>query len=449
MTQTKYQFNYSQDIVNLQIKYSLFKRVSNILFSVTFENGFKDGLMTKAIELLVERNDCLRLVCEKGKGGNVQYFRDEYKIKEIPSVTFSTYGQIDKFIKKFRKGAINVFKGETFKPVLATGPSGERTVYIKISHFVADTYGIGVLVNDLQQIYNSLEKGEALPPAPAQFEEILKKDSQYRANDDALEKDKAFFKDYYEVQHPQMPMYCGIHGNESDRWFKFKKKGTRALPYLFVKCDTRGYRFVIPSTITERVEELCAKHQLSMNTFFFYTCAIACSLRNDKYPYQIPLELMNCRGTVADRKAAGTKVQSLGVYTNVDYTKSFIDNAMALYNEQAELYRHTKLSYLEVEAIQHKLWGHPMTTQLTNFCFSFIPVSFPKGINFSLHSNGKGALATYMALMLNIDTKEVYAMYDVQTKMCSTEQMMEFQNTYIKVIEAVLKFPESPLNELF
>ena len=54
-----------------------------------------------------------------------------------------------------------------------------------------------------------------------------------------------------------------------------------------------------------------------------------------------------------------------------------------------------------------------------------------------------------MALMLNIDTKEVYAMYDVQTKMCSAEQMMEFQNVYVKVIEAVLKFPESPLNELF
>lgn len=449
MTQTRYQFNYSQDIVHLQTKYSLFKRVSNILFSVTFEKGFKDGLMTKAIELLIERNDCLRLMCEKKGKQNWQYFREHYKLDKIPAVTFNTYGEVDKFINKFRKGAIRVFKGETFKPVFATGPNGERMVFIKISHLVADTYGIGILVNDLYQIYNSLEQGEQLPPQPGQFEEILKKDTQYRANEDALEKDLAFFKEYFHQKHPAMPLYCGIHGNESDRWLKLRKKGAHALPYLFVKCDTKGYKFVIPASITERVEQLCAKHSLSMNTFFFYTCAIACSLRNDKFPYQIPLELMNCRGTVADRKAAGTKVQSLSVYTTVDYTKTFMENVLALYEEQAELYRHTRLSFVEVEAIQHKLWNYSMMSQLTNFCFSFIPVSLPKGIKFQLHSNGKGALATYMALMLDVDTKEVYAMYDVQTQMCSTEQMMEFHNIYIKVIEAVLKFPESPLNELF
>jgi hypothetical protein len=70
-------------------------------------------------------------------------------------------------------------------------------------------------------------------------------------------------------------------------------------------------------------------------------------------------------------------------------------------------------------------------------------------VSFQLHSNGKGALAAYVALMLNTDTNEVYAMYDVQTQMCSTDQMLDFQNTYVNVIEAVLKNPEAPLGELF
>ena len=46
---------------------------------------------------------------------------------------------------------------------------------------------------------------------------------------------------------------------------------------------------------------------------------IAASLINHRAPYQIPLELLNCRGTIADRRAAGTKVQSLAVYTTIDY----------------------------------------------------------------------------------------------------------------------------------
>lgn len=449
MTQPRYSFNYSQDIVHLQTKYSLFKRVANILFSVTFEDGFQEGTMKRALELLVERNDCLRLKMEKKGKENLQYFREKHIIGDIPSYSFTEYGQIEKFVAKFRKKAINVFKGETFKPVFAIGPSGEKMLFIKISHLVADTYGIGVLVNDLFNIYNALSKGGDLPPAPGSFEEVLIKDNQYRSNDAATEKDRAFFKDYYEVRHPQIPGYLGIHGNNNDRWLKLKRKGHKSLPYLFVKCDTKGYGFVIPAAITEKAVKWCKENSMSLNTFFFYTCAIACSLKNDKYPYQLPLELMNCRGTVADKKAAGTKVQSLSVYTTVNYSISFLENIMLLFQDQTELYRHTRLSFLEIQDIQHKLWNYSMMSQLTNYCFSFIPVALPNGIKLQLYSNGKGALPCYMALMHNVNTNEIYAMYDIQTKMCDADQMIDFQNTYIKVIETVLAQPEAPLNELF
>ena len=168
----------------------------------------------------------------------------------------------------------------------------------------------------------------------------------HRNNQQAIEKDREFFNEYYNVRHPEHPVYCGIHGVSNDRWMKLKKKGAFALPYLFVKCDTKGYRFIIPASVVGKAEEWCSRSGISMNTFFFYTCAIACSLKNGKAPYQLPLELLNCRATVADRKAAGTKVQSLSVYTTVDYNKSFNDNIQQLFEDQSELYRHTKLSYL-------------------------------------------------------------------------------------------------------
>ena len=76
-------------------------------------------------------------------------------------------------------------------------------------------------------------------------------------------------------------------------------------------------------------------------------------------------------------------------------------------------------------------------------------MAFPKGVNFQMYSNGKGALATYMALMLNTENNEVYAMYDIQTEMCNADQMIDFQNTYVNVIETVLKNPEAPLGEMF
>jgi hypothetical protein len=158
---------------------------------------------------------------------------------------------------------------------------------------------------------------------------------------------------------------------------------------------------------------------------------------------------MNCRATVADRKAAGTKVQSLSVYTTVDYAKSFDDNIAALYAETTEMYRHTRLSYLECEAMQHKVWNYSMLSQLYNYCFSYIPVKNPKGVRLQVWSNGKGALVTYLAMMHDVDTNEVTVNYDIQTKMVTPEQLIEFQNLLIHVIETVLDKPTIPLGEIF
>ena len=444
-----YSFNYSQDIIHLQTKYALFKRVANILFSVTFENGFDEGRMLDALQLLIDRNDCLRLTFFKEGKEMRQFFEPTRKLGKVPSVRFETTSQLEAWVRRFRRKGLDMTKGQTFKPVFAVNASGEQMVFIKISHYVADTYGIGVLVNDLSAIYEALSNGSELPPAPGSFEEVIRKDNEYRANTEATEKDRSFFEEYYGKTHAERPLYCGIHGDESDRWLKYKKKGDISLPYLFIRCDTKGYRFVIPAAITLRAEQWCKENEISMNTFFFYTYAIACSLRNNRAPIQAPLELMNCRATVADRKAAGTKVQSLSVCTKVDYEKSFNENIAALYAETTEMYRHTRLTYLEMEAMQHKVWNYSMLSQVINYCFSYIPIKNLKGVRLQVWSNGKGALVTYLAMMHDVDTNEISVNYDIQTQMVTPEQLIEFQNLLTHVIEAVLDKPAAPLAEIF
>ena len=449
MDKALYTFNNSQDVIHLQTKYALFKRVANILFSVSFDGGFDDKLMKEALQLLVERNDCLRMRFVKDGKTTKQYFDETRSIGDIPSVSFSTTGRQEAFIKRFRKSLVNVYKGETLKPVFLTDPSGNKMVLMKISHFAADTYGISVLVKDLSEIYAAIRDGRELPPPPGKFEDILRKDNDYRDSDGAVEKDREYFKDYYENRHPEHPTYLGIHGDANDRWLRLKRKGKFSLPFYFIRCDTEGYRFVIPAAVTDRVSAWCESRGIPMTSFFFYACAVACSLKNNRMPYQLPLELMNCRATVADRKTAGTKVQSLSIYVTVDYQKSFDENIAALYADQNELYRHTRLTYLEVEAMEHKLWQYSMASQIINYCFSFIPMAMPEGLSLQVYSNGKGALVTYMALIYDVNTREVVVTYDIQTRMVTPGQLVEFQNLYVKVIETVLDHPDKPLDNIF
>lgn len=449
MEKALYGFNSSQDVINLQTKYSLFGRVANIVFSTEVEAGYDKAVMTEAINIVIERNDCLRLHFVKKGKETLQYFEDSKKIANIPEKVFNLNGDKVKFLHSFRRNPLKIYKGEVLKVVFATEVNGNQSIYFKISHFVADQYGIGVIVSDLFKVYDALKNGHELPAAPGSYEAVLQKDLAFKANDELRAKDEAFFKDYYEVRHPERPMYCGIHGDSSDRWMKIKKKGQISLPYLFVKCDTEGYRFTIPAAVGAKVKQWCAENQIPMSTFYFTTCNLTSSLVNGKQERLVPLMLLDCRGTLAERKAGGTKVQAISVYSIFDYSKSFLENIKEAFNDQNELYKHTRLTYLEVEAIQHKLWNYSMVSQLTSLSFSYIPFEAPEGIKFQIHSNGKGALVAYVALMVSSKTDEVDVIYDIQTKMTTPPQLAEFQNTYVHVIETVLDASDKKLNELF
>lgn len=449
MENNVYAFNNSQDVVTLQTKYALFKRVINIVFSVTVDDGFDKELMHKAIDLLIERNDCLRLLEIKQGKESCLVFEPERHIGHIPEHSFSTSAQFDAFLRRFRRAPTRLRKGDTLQAMFGVDPAGKQFVLFKISHMVADSYGIGVLVGDLIAIYTALRDGKELPPAPGSFETVLRNDNAFMANEEAVAKDRAFFEDYINRRHPQRPIYCGIHGNGSDRWLRCKRKGAISLPYLFVRCDTEGYRFTIPAAVTLPVQAWCTEHGITMNSFFFYTCSIAASLLNDKAKYLSPIELLNNRGTLAERKAAGTKAQSICILTTVDYEKSFLDSILPLADEQKELYRHTRLTYLEVESMLHKAYDYSMLGQTTPFAFSFIPMRAPKGFSLQLHSNGKGALVAYIAMTHHLETNEIDTIYDIQTKMVTPQQLVEFQNLWIHVVESVLARPDVPMKELF
>ena len=159
--------------------------------------------------------------------------------------------------------------------------------------------------------------------------------------------------------------------------------------------------------------------------------------------------LLDNRATLAERNCGGTRVQCLSVYTTVDYSKSFNDNISGANEDLNQLYRHTKLSYLSLEAMQHKLWNYSIMSQVINFCYSFIPFTAPEGVHLQIYTNGKSSLVTYLALMFNTRTGHIDAMYDIQTEMVTPLQLMEFHNLVIRVTESVLANPDTNLSELF
>ena len=433
----------AQNTIFLQLKYTLFKRVCNILCSVTLSEKADWTLMKDSFNLLVQRNDCTRIYFKKSKKKILQYFRDELVFDEIPVLTFKTEDQQKAWIKKTSKKAIDYMNGHVVDPVFINTWDGKSMVFFKVCHCVLDVYGINVLFTDLMGIYQALKNKTELPPQPGSYEELVKKDLVQEEK--SYERDAEYLKEYL---NKPMPYYAGLHGDNSKIWKKRADKGIHSMKMFFFQNNSDSAIMKIEPAITEKVIKWCTENNKSITSFFLYTFQLTSSLINHKTESILSLELCNCRATALEKKTAGTKVQSVMRYTTVDYKKTFTENLNVFTSDEAQLYRHINFPDPDAEMILHGKYKYGLMDTLYNCTFSLIPLKKIPGVKFDLYSNGKFIVPSYIALMFDVDTNEIDMLYEYQIKIITKQDIENFHKKYLEVINAVLNNPELKLSSL-
>jgi hypothetical protein len=441
-----YELSPSQDVSYLQCRYTLFKRVINILPAITINYDVDFDLMEKAYNIVVERNDCLRIKFFKQKGKLMQYFEDSRPYQKIPVVKFDTQEKFDAFIAKYKKRAIDYLHGTVNEPNFIKTHDGKNMILFKICHLVADVYGLFVIFMDLLNVYNALKNGTELPPQPASFEEVVKRDIEKHYDMRRETKHAEFFKDM--LSDKPEPYYTGIHGPDNKIWQKKLKQNHRGMRMFFIHNDTEAYIHTIDSELTTRVLDYCKENQVSPANFFFYCCTLTASILNNKARNALPLSLCNCRITPNEKNCAGSKVQSIASYTRYNYKKTFEENIKRFSASQAKLYMHVGFSDREFETMLHKAYRSSLLETYYSITFSFVPITIPDGIDFDIYSNGKGALPGYLIQLFDTKTNSIRMAYDVHTKTTSEEHVAKFHQMYKNVLNQVLDNPQIQLRDI-
>lgn len=441
-----YELTPSQDVSYLQCKYTLFKRVINILSSITLDKEIDFNLMKEAFNLVVERNDCLRIKFFKKDKQLKQFFDDAKPLTKIPVMHFETEEQQSKFINRYKKKPIKYLKGKVIEPIFIKTHDSEYMVMLKVCHLVLDIYGLNMIYKDLMEVYDALRGGKDLPPAPGSFEEVMKKDIEKKHNDKLVDNNTEFFTNLL-TENPE-PFYTGIHGPDNEIWKKKLSKNHRGMQMFFINNDTVGYCHKIESDVVEEVIKYCKENSCSPNDFLFYTCAFTAAKLNNNTKQVLPLELCNCRGTSLEKKVAGTKVQSIASYTKFNYNETFEKSIKDFASYQTKLYRHVNFEDRDFETLLHKTYRSSWLETYYSLTFSFIPVVMPEGLEFMVYSNGKGALPAYIAQLYDVKNNEINMAYDVQSKIISESDVEDFHNKYVNVIKQILKKPQIKLDDI-
>ena len=436
-----YNLSPSQDVSYLQCRYTLFKRVINILSSITISGEVDYELLNKAYKLLIERNDCLRIKFFKKKGRLMQYFRDvdDVHVKDIPVLTFDTPKKQNAFIEKIRKKPIDYMHGVVIEPYFIHTYDGRNMVFFKVCHLVLDVYGINVIYMDLLAIYNALKNGEELPPAPGSFEEVIIKDIEKSRNQNLTAKHLDFFNNLLN-DNPE-PYYAGLHGPDNKIWQKKLKQHHRGMRMFFIQNDTAAYEHKIDRDTVCKVLLYCRNNQCSPANLLFFACSLTAAKLNNNTKNLLPLGLYNCRISALEKNCAGSKVQSAACYTHINYSLSFEENLKLFTSDQLKLYRHINFPDRDFEGLLHDTYRSSLLETYYFLTYSLIPADIPEGISFDMYTNGKGALPAYVIQFLNAKTNEIRMAYDVQTKIISEEDVRVFHSLYLNVLRQVLEDP--------
>ena len=217
---------------------------------------------------------------------------------------------------------------------------------------------------------------------------------------------------------------------------------------FFIKNKTTGYMHKISKETVDKAVALATKTRNSLANILFYISSITISKINGDTPAMLPLELCNCRGTMLEKKCAGTKVQSIGSYTEIDQNKSFNENFEKFVAMQNQLYRHINFSDQEFEVMFKKKYGAPMLSTYYPLTFSLIPYVKQENANFTIYSNEKGSLPAYFALLYDINAGDIQMCYDVQDIITSAEDVQNYHNNYVSLINQITENPEILIKDL-
>ena len=316
----------SQDTIYLMQKYSFHKQIVQIPTSFMVDMDVDFNVLTKALNIEIERNDSMRLRFKKDGKKIVQYFLDSYKIDSVKVLTFKTEEEQEKFFAKDAKTPVRFMKDECYRIYFFNSFNGYKGIYLNASHMALDAMGILVFYLDLLAIYKSLVAGEELPEPLFKYEDYIKEEHERCANEKRFEKDKKFYDEYF--RSCGEPMYCGVHGPAFLEKERIKKKNPdlkvpSAYSPLLDKAEV--LKLNMSKDLTDKILVFCKERNVAPESLMLLAMRTHLSSINGREPFGMQLLMCNKRIKYKDMRTGGCMAQPLQVLTRMEENMTFTE----------------------------------------------------------------------------------------------------------------------------
>lgn len=436
----------------LMIKYSLHKNVLQIPTSVTLGTNIDFGVLTKALNVEIARNDCMRLRFKKENGALKQYFIPEYKVGYVPVKMFNTEEEQNAYFGKKAQIPVKFLKGETFHIEFFRSFDGGCGVFFNVSHLIMDANAVSVFYIDLISVYKALMTGGEMPKALYKYEDYVKKELELVADKENFAKGAKFYKEFFSKDGPCF--YAGVHGPE----LLMKEREKTGNPDLRVphsaynpfKDRSAMLELHMGREDAEKIIAYCKENLIPPEILFQMGYRTHVSQLNFRTDDTLSMQLCSKRVTFKEKRMGGCLTQPLQVRCIIKEENTFKEGLDIINGVRNSLFRHTDFPYLAARKIQCDLFGYALTDAPSFMMYTWLPVptELPGGISFTYkgYNMGRYCMPLYTFTYPAGDGLNFNYLYRVEE--ITEQNLYDLHNNMIKTILAGIENPEITFGEL-
>lgn len=444
ITQPLYDLIPSQQTMYLMVKFSFHKQLTQIPISFSVEGDLDFGLLKRAFNIEIERNDSLRLRFVKSGKTIKQYFEERATMNYIQVKRFKNLEEQEAFFSKDAQKPVYFLKNETFRIFFFKTEGAGSGIYFNVSHLILDAMGLVITLADIFRVYKALKEGGEMPPALDKYEDYIKAEFARLSDTKKMAKHEEFYKRYF--LKGGEPFHANVHGPELLEKARKKNPNIRvpaAYNPIYDKCDMIVKH--INAEDAKKIFDYCLEKKIAPESVFQLGMRTYCSAVNYRTPDVFMMSLCSKRATHSEKNMGGCLTQPLQLRTIIPEDKTFDEALAEITSTRTQLFRHSTYPYGLALGLSREIYNYNLFQGPACMMFSWIPV--PIGMNTSLKFNFRGYnLGRYFTPLYVItqpdpETMGITVQYMYRVKLANAR---DIENLHENAVRTILEGIENP-----
>ncbi len=337
----------------LSILYGAGYPINNIGSGYYWKGEFDVDVMKEAIYEAIGRCDTMRLrFTRQSKLKILQYVTEKSEITaEVWDLTNLTTEEAHEKLKSFSRQLIPYMECELHKIAIVRLPDGYNGIFMRLQHLAMDAFSAKVFLADIIEIYNHKTKGTPYPKPMREYIPVLEKELAYKETE-KYEEDKQYWFD--SLAKTTEPFFTDYMIDNRLKKQQEKNPGQRYANIHSGTPDANTLVFDVSKENTDKIMSLCAEKGLSIFSILSMGMRTALSAFNDNTEDVSFKMIINRRGTIAEKKSGGIRINFLPMRSVISPDKTFAEGVIHISEVQNEMYMHCDLSFMETLKLRHK-----------------------------------------------------------------------------------------------